>query len=92
MTRTTGRPETLATSLFTVLGTLVTQDAAYQPAPAPDAPAGCPDQVRASIAAVVEEHWATEQRDYEEQDPADRPGHPFTHLSRLNAHLGLGLH
>ncbi|MEU5242226.1 hypothetical protein ACH4UR_37240 [Streptomyces lydicus] len=51
-----------------------------------------PAHIRASITAIVEEHWADEQRDYQAQDPADREGHAFVHLFRINNYLGLGLH
>jgi rhodanese-related sulfurtransferase len=51
-----------------------------------------PADVRASIAALVEEHWEDEKRDYTAQDPADRVGHAFTHLKRINAYLRWGRH
>lgn len=49
--------------------------------------AALPAGVLASIAAVVDYNWADEERDYKEQDPADRAGHIFVHLERIGAYL-----
>ncbi|MGX1886302.1 hypothetical protein [Streptomyces sp. NPDC055287] len=82
--------ELTAQALTTTQPPSVDESASDAPLPPTTAAEALRADIRASIAALVDEHWVDEQRDYQKQDPADRQGHAFEHLARISAHLGLG--
>lgn len=46
-----------------------------------------PPDVVTAIEAVTDYSWGSEMTDYEQQDPADRPGHIFNALTAIRAWL-----